>query len=152
MATSHAALSFVTNTWKSILTPALEQPLAGNWLRERRGGQTDTKGAVVSALTAKGFPKGSAPIQISLESKGVPSAPQQPPKGSISQVHPPSQGNGSGQPERGSKGAAAETIRKRVTTTVPVSVTREVTLPQPTPPLLPMEIWLGRFFKVWEER
>lgn len=50
MGTSHAALSFVTNTWKSILTPntwksiltlALEQLLAGNWLRERRGGWTD---------------------------------------------------------------------------------------------------------------
>lgn len=35
MATSHAALSFVTNIWKSILTLALEKR---NWLRERRGG------------------------------------------------------------------------------------------------------------------
>lgn len=35
MATSHAALSFVTNIWKSILTLALEKR---NWLSERREG------------------------------------------------------------------------------------------------------------------
>lgn len=84
MATSHAALSFATNTWKSILTLALETRLVWNRLRgqEGRADKQTPRGAAVPALTAKGLPKGSAPVQIGLREQRCPqcssSSPQKP--------------------------------------------------------------------------
>lgn len=74
MATSHAALSFATNTWKSIPALALETRLVWNWLRgqEGRADKQTPRGAAVSALTAKGLPKGSAPVQIHLREQRCP--------------------------------------------------------------------------------
>lgn len=154
MATGHAALSFATNTWKSIL--ALEQRLVWNWLRGQEGrvDKQAPRGAVVSALTAKGLPKGSAPIQIGLREQRCPQCSSSSPQ-KAALARSPHQAREMGQDRqlRAARGVSSSRDHQEEGHHHCLHLSDKGGDASPVyPPALPMDMWPGKLCEVWEER